>query len=360
MDTAETYRDFARHQAAGASPLYQALTAGVAGDPELLYFLDSLPAPKRQPNLLLAAVRYLDGTGDSYPAFRAFVVEHLDEIRTTMLERRTQTNEVGRCATLLPLLAQLPPPLALLEVGASAGLCLLPDRYGYDYDGRRIGPRESPVQLRCHVTGPAPIPAELPEVAWRAGVDLNPLDVHDRDDVRWLEALVWPGQPERVARLRAAVHLAQEEQLRIVRGDLNQELAGVAAQAPADATLVVFHSAVLVYLSPEDRTRFQEQVRRLPGHWVANEDPAVLPEAAGRVGRGQAGRGRPQGERAGFLLALDGDSPIGYTAPHGQWLDWLTPATAAGTAGGSLRRPAEAARGGQSVAEERLRSGRRP
>ena len=68
---------------------------------------------------------------------------HVDAVRGVMLARRTQTNEAGRCAALLPVLARLPQPLALLEVGAAAGLCLLPDRYGYDYGERRL-PAPSP------------------------------------------------------------------------------------------------------------------------------------------------------------------------------------------------------------------------
>jgi hypothetical protein len=89
--------------------------------------------------------------------------------------RRTQTNEPARCATLLPALAQLPPPLALIEVGASAGLTLLTDRYSYDYARHRITGRDplAPT-LRCQPGGPVPLPDRVPEIAWRAGLDLNP------------------------------------------------------------------------------------------------------------------------------------------------------------------------------------------
>lgn len=316
MDTANAYLDFARVQARGASPLYEEIASGVATDRWVLALLDQLPPEKRQPNLLLGAVRYLTRTPATYAEFRDWLLDHAVQVTATLLERRTQTNEVGRCATLLPLLAGLPQPLALLEVGASAGLCLLLDRYCYDYDGQRVGPADSPVELRCAVSGPAPIPTTLPEVVWRAGIDLNPLDVSNPDDVRWLEALVWPGQPERVDRLRAAVQLARDAGLRLVRGDLNDELGTLAAEAPAEATLVVFHSAVLPYLAPEDRQRFVEQVLALPGHWVANEAPHLLAEAANRLPR-------PAGDQRTFLLALDGVRPVAFTAPHGQWLDWF-------------------------------------
>jgi len=116
----------------------------VAEDRHLLAMLAPLSRPKQQPNLLLAAVRLLCGTPSGWEEFRACVEAHREEVLATTVAHRTQTNEPARCATLLPLLARLPPPLALLEVGASAGLCLLTDRYGYDYGGHQVEPVQHP------------------------------------------------------------------------------------------------------------------------------------------------------------------------------------------------------------------------
>jgi hypothetical protein len=187
---ADAYRRFGKVEARGKSSLYEALCEGVASDPDLLDLLVRQPPAKRQPNLLLAAVRFLFGTQPNYAAFRACVLGHQSDVEQILRSRRTQTNEPGRCAALLPALAMLPGPLALLEVGAAAGLCLLPDRYGYDYDGRRVGSGE--VIFPCTTYGPVPIPPRLPEIVWRAGIDLEPLDLEDGSAVRWLEALVWP------------------------------------------------------------------------------------------------------------------------------------------------------------------------
>lgn len=317
MDTADLYRRFAEREAHGHSARYEELAVRVAADEKLIALIEQLPEPKRQPNLLLAAVRHLDGPLRDPEEFTAWVVASWDRVRTTMLGRRTQTNEAGRCATLLPLLAALPQPLALIEVGASAGLCLYPDRYRYRYDdGAAFGPADSPVTLTCRTSGPVPLPERLPEVVWRAGIDLNPLDVRDADDMRWLESLVWPEQTDRADRLRNAVRIARAEPPHLVRGDLNETVRELVSQAPQGATPVVFHSAVLFYLPPEAREAFTETMRGLPARWISNEATSVLPSVASRLPRPA-----PQ-DRAVFALALD-EQPLAFTGPHGQSLEWF-------------------------------------
>lgn len=315
--TARRYRLMAERETHGISPSYEAICCGVAGDDELLARLDTLPTPKRQPNLLLGSVRFLGGAVSSWAEFREFTLDRWDEVAATMLARRTQTNEPGRCASLLPVLAALPQPIALLEVGASAGLCLYPDRYAYRYATEAgehvVG--DAAVELRCAVTGPAPLPAALPAVAWRRGLDLNPLDVREDEDVRWLESLIWPEQAERFDVLRQAVAVARAEPPTIVTGDLTCDLTTVGADAPSDATLVVFHSAVLAYVPIEGRIAFTEAVRRLgqsrPTVWVSNEARGVVP-----------GTEVEPGGAARFVLARDA-RPLARTGPHGQSLDWL-------------------------------------
>jgi hypothetical protein len=297
------------------SPSYEQLCLGVAADSEIIELLDTLPPPKRQPNLLLAAVRFHGGPVDSYAAFRAFLLASWDELSQTMLARRTQTNEPRRCATLLPALAALPQPLALVEVGAAAGLCLYPDRYAYRYaPGGVVG--SAALVFDCRASGPVPVPAALPEVAWRAGLDLNPLDVRDDEDVRWLESLIWPEQAERFDILRAAVAIARDDPAAVRRGDLTTELAAICADAPADATLVVYHSAVVSYLDDAERARFRAELAELaeqrPLTWLANEGPRVVVDVP-----------IPDGP-VPFVLSRDG-VPLGYADPHGGWLDWFPP-----------------------------------
>src|SRR5262249_29332063 len=147
-------------------------------------------------------------------------------------------------------LAQIPGPLALIEVGASAGLTLLFDRYSYDYGSVQLSGSDpdAPV-LRCALLGkvPAPIPQPMPDIVWRAGLDLNPLDVTKEEDVRWLSCHVWPGEGDRRERLDAAVVSARRDPPAVHRGDLLADLPALAAQAPREATVVIYHSAVLAY-----------------------------------------------------------------------------------------------------------------
>jgi hypothetical protein len=318
MDTAETYRTFA-DQTRNVSPCFEEWSLGVADDPEVIALIDSLPPAKRQPNIVFAAARWFGAEAGPYSQLRAVLLDQWGDIEALALIRSTQTNEAGRCATLLPLLASLPQPVALLEVGASAGLCLFPDRYSYRYsDGTRLDPAAgpSPVVLECDVRGAPPLPDRLPDVVWRAGIDINPLDVHDDEQMAWLELLVWPEHDHRRARLASAVELARETPPRIVRADLNDALEPLAAEAPSDATLVVFHTAVIAYLDEADRRRFTATVTSLDGHWISNEGPQVLPDVADTATRPTTYDVEP------ILLALDGQARA-WAGPHGQFLDWL-------------------------------------
>lgn len=299
---ARRYRRFAEHEAHGHSPLYECFAAGVAEDASILAFLADLPEAKQQPNLLLAALRFVAGTPAGWPDFAARFHAHRGDIATEMMRRRTQTNEPARCAVLLPVLSRLPGPLALIEVGASAGLCLLPDRYGYSYGDVAFGPEP---RFVCRATI---APDGPPAVAWRAGLDLNPLDVRNADEMAWLEALVWPDQPHRLSRLRAAVAVAQADPPPVEKGDLLTDLPALAANVPRDATLVVFHTAVLAYVTdPQARAGFARTVRELGAVWISNEIPVLS---------------SVKGPKGAFLLSVNGE-PAAWTDPHGAWIDWF-------------------------------------
>jgi hypothetical protein len=319
MTIAALYADFAAQEAHDVSPAYERLSSAVSRDDEVLGLVGTLPPAKWQPNLLFGVVRLLGGPVEDPAAFHDYTVANWPAVEAQLRVRVTQTNEAGRCAVLLPVLAALPQPLALLEVGASAGLCLYPDRYAYRYGDHLVG-SGAPV-LDCAATGIAP-PADVPEVVWRAGLDLNPLHVTDPADIAWLDALIWPEHTHRRARLRAAAAVAAAEPPLLVRGDLVDDLPALAAQAPAGATLVVFHTSVLYHVPAPRRELFAGLVRELPGHWVANEAPDVLP---------YPGLPAPPGDALHNVLALDG-TPLAWTRSHGQAMIWF-----AGRAGPGAR-----------------------
>lgn len=310
----ETYDHFAKVQAPGRSALYGTWAEVVAGDRAIVARLVALPEVKRQPNLLFTAVRVLYGLVDA-DGFRAACHDHWHAIDRLMRARSTQTNEPGRCAVLLPVLASLPQPLALLEVGASAGLCLLPDRYSYNYGTHGLIVDGAPPTFSCRVSGDGPA-ARAIEVVWRRGLDLNPVDLESADERAWLEALIWPGvEDERLPGLRGAIAVARRERPQVVRGDLRTDLRAVAADAPRDATLVVFHTAVLGYvLDAGERAAFGAAVRDLGARWLANEAPSIHPGA--HVPPEEAAQ-HPQD----FLLALDG-APLAWTEPYGRAIRW--------------------------------------
>lgn len=317
------YRRFAVREASGRSPLYEHLTMSLSNDAEVLGLIAALPQPKQQPNLLLAAYRHLFGVPANYSEFRQVLVDRFDAVRSIMLERSTQTNEPGRCAVLLPVLASLPQPLALLEVGASAGLCLFPDRYGYEYPSRSLRPpaeaKPHPV-FPCRAAATVQLPDTLPQIVWRAGLDLNPLDAGDPDEAAWLETLIWPEQEERRNRLRLALDIVAEKRPTIVKGDLlGPEFEALCRQAPQDATLVVFHTAVLAYVPRnDDRMRFANRASALSDVWICNEAPSVMPHF------GFAAADAPS--QGAFLLSVN-NRPAAWTDPHGAWIETIRDST---------------------------------
>ena len=318
MDTAERYLRFAAEEARHSSPTYEQLANFVANDTATLALLNNLPTAQRQPNLLFGAVRLLSGKVPEVGELSALVQQQASSLTALMLNRRTQTNEPGRTATLLPLLSQIPGPIALVEVGASAGLCLLPDHYAFQYNACDIISPKSLQQaplFKCTANAATPIPNELPEICWRRGIDINPLDPTNQDDMQWLETLIWPEHTSRLENFKKAVNIAARIKPRVDAGDLLIELKATIAHAPAGATLVIFHSAVLSYLSADARLQFRNLIEDINCIWISNEDHRLLPDITEKTTRCLS----PDK----FLLSMNGQ-PIAETGPHGQTIDWLT------------------------------------
>lgn len=237
---AQRFVRFADQECGAYAPLYDRLARGIARDPELLTIAAHARSGQQAPLLLLAAVHYLllcgadhglaafypsvadiavVPPGDPMPAFHAFCRDHRNALIDLVSAGLVQTNEPRRCTFLLPAFTTVAhlaggKPLALIEVGASAGFNLLFDRYGYDYGaGRSAGDPDAPIRFTCELRGQVlpPIHAGMPPVAARVGIDLNPIHAADPPATLWLRALVWPEHPERAALLQQVLVLAQRD-----------------------------------------------------------------------------------------------------------------------------------------------------
>jgi hypothetical protein len=218
--------------------------------------------------------------------------------------RRTQTNEVGRCTALVLGLARLRGPLALIDVGASAGLNLNLDRYAYDYGpAGSLVPPAAEITLPCEARGELRLPASLPPITWRAGIDLHPLDPRDPETVRWLRALVWPEQTGRLDRLEQALAVAAEHPVDVRAGDAIDLLPELARQAPRDARLVVMHASTLAYFAAPAREQLLAVCRDLGAHVLGSEGVPGQPWARNQV-------------------TMDG-KVLAYADPHGAWIQWM-------------------------------------
>ncbi len=314
---AERYGRFARDEAPGRSAVYAEWAAGVAADAAAQAVLARIPATRRQPPLVFAVTRLLGAPETSYPAWGRWLIAHADAVVAECARRSVQTNEPLRCAALLPALAVIDGPIALLEVGASAGLCLYPDRFSYRYDGAEpvhLDPAEgtSAVVLHCALRAPLPVLA-LPQIVWRAGIDLAPLPAADPAARAWLSALVWPGETGRVERIGAALDIAAADPPMLVAGDAADILPEVAAAAPRGVTLVVTTPGVLAHVPRAGRERIISAAR-VAGRWITLDAPGLHDGWNDPVSAG----GWPE---EGFALALDGDV-LAAADPLGRWLEW--------------------------------------
>jgi len=329
------------------APRHSAISAEIARQDDITSLMAYAPASQRNPVLLMAVLHWLVLRGSElklaewYPtvvdearsiddpalgsAVADFVEVHKETISDALSHRRTQTNEVGRCALFVAALSQvsdLGTPVVHIDIGTSAGLTLGLPRYAYRFDnGRTLGSSE--LTLSCSSRDAGFVADSLPTIVRSVGIDSAPLDVQSDDDAFWLQACVWPDQLDRFERLRTAIALAREQPPDVRKADATAGLASVVDEVGDVGDVVITSSWVLNYFSPSSRAAFLTELDRLG---AVRDITFVFAESAARV---------PELPHAESLYGRDATS-LGVMAwrsgactgqalaeahPHGYWYD---------------------------------------
>jgi hypothetical protein len=300
---AQVYRHFGEVDAAQTSPLYARIAVALSESGQALRAIEAAPARKRNPTIILAALHDLALAGrapalaaayaaaDREGAARAAIdtlLRMTDAVIAIVVRRKARNDETGRGAVLYPAIAEAARrvganAVGLIDAGRSAALNLNVDRVGITYsNGQSLGDLSSPVQLSASIVGGRPVPAgPIPEVVARVGLDLDPLDVTDPEDARWLRACLAPDRPEQIARLEAEMALAATAPPIQLRGDAVELLPDAVARVPADALPIVVTTWALSQFPVERRVRFRLRLDEAAASravaWVSVEGVGVAP-----------------------------------------------------------------------------------
>jgi hypothetical protein len=342
-------------------PLYDALCRHAAASPEVLAWLQDAAPEQRRPNLLLAALHdlVLEGRAPAlaayYPSaggerrvdaalagcFAATCAAHEAALRERIATRTTQTNEIGRCAVLWPVLQRLAHAtgasrIALLDVGCSAGLNLGVDAYRYETGAvARGAPAGAGVPtIRCRLVG-ARAPADdlpAPRIVERLGIDPAPIDVDDARAVRWLRACLWPHDTARRVRFDQAVALARAHRWPVRReADCTAAALDWVRTRPDDVLPVVFNSWVLTYFAPAALARHVARlgnlVQQRGAAWVSAEEPRLRVGGAAEPPLPADADAQARHATLWTVVRRGAEGPDAQvwarSHPHGAWLEWF-------------------------------------
>lgn len=291
MDTdalSKRFRIFAERECINSSSLYEHLALNIANDLELLKLAAHSNPRQPVPNLLLGAVHYLLLSGRKheltayYPSivdkpmessgavkyFKDFCMQFESEIIQLLENKLVQTNEVRRCAYLYPSFCRIyqitKKPLTLIEIGTSAGLQLLWDKYSYSYkSNQKYGYKPSTLEISAEVQGDRfPLLFEnSPPVDRRIGMDLHLNNLNDPEDYLWLKALIWPEHRERNSYFEKAAHCLKSQPLELIEGDGISILPDIVPNVSQDSTICIFHTHVANQIPANAKKNLSEQVQ---------------------------------------------------------------------------------------------------
>lgn len=329
---------FAERECVGSSELYEYLSIQISKDQELLELAGHSTPGQPVPNLFLGAIHFLlqkkpqhelaqyypslssrpKSYHDVFPAFKNFCQVHRDEIIGIIQTKIVQTNEVRRSAYLYPVFSQIynetSKPLALIEIGTSAGLQLLWDQYCYSYGSDKLyGFQHSDLHIKTEVRGSI-IPFLLkqsPPVSHRFGLDLHINDLSNQEDSLWLQSLIWPEHHERRELFQSATKILTErkDSIHLLEGDGVALLPKVTQKIPKESIICVFHTHVANQFPNELKNKLLEQIRKIGHdrdifHIYNNIQDRFLHMDA-------------------ILNQVERNQTIAETDGHGRWFKWL-------------------------------------
>ncbi|WP_096153565.1 MULTISPECIES: DUF2332 domain-containing protein [Bacillus] len=332
----QTFLNFAEKECKWSSLLYEFLSIKISKDDKLLEICSYAGKGQPVPNLLFGAVHYLLIKGknhplkefypsivsnpksykDSFEFFKDFCLKYKNEIESILKTRLVQTNEVRRCAYLYPVFCtiyeKVKKPLALIEIGTSAGLQLLWDKYSYSYRQNDIyGNIESKLHITAEIKGEnTPIlHSTPPPVSTRMGIDLNTIDLNDEDEKLWLKSLIWTEHTERLLMFEEASNYFKEVQVSLHNGDGVSLLPNFVDTIKEDSVICIFHTHVANQMTLEMKEQLLQTVeaigrKRDVFHIYNNIQDRYL-------------------HLDYYLDGMESKNTIAETDGHGRWFKWF-------------------------------------
>ena len=283
------FKRFSEEECKGTSELYEFLSLQIASDEQLLELSTYVSEGQPKPNMLFGAVHYLLLQGSnhqlkdyyesitnppknkegSFPLFKDFCLKNKQKIINIVKSKLVQTNEVRRCAYLYPTFCyafnQVNKPLAMIEIGTSAGLQLMWDKFSYSYgNDNKFGDVNSTVHITAEVKGERPeIPISSPPVKSRIGVDLNIIDFNNDEDYNWLKSLIWPEHKERLKLFDDAAELLKKHPPNLINGDGVLLLDSIVKEIPIDQAICVFHTHVANQMPKDMKINLLNKIEKI-------------------------------------------------------------------------------------------------
>ncbi|MGN6499761.1 MAG: DUF2332 domain-containing protein [Tsuneonella sp.] len=293
------------------APLADALPLRIAGGLHSLYLSGAQPE--------LGAIYRGEAAGRDTELVAEAIAAHEAQLMT-WLAGPPQTNEAGRSSSFIAAMLWLageglPPRFECLEIGSSAGINLMMDRYAYDLGGVRVGPADPVMRFEPDWQGKPP-PDRRIEIASLQGCDVAPVDLTDPAQALRLKAYIWPEHTVRFERMEAAIAAAKEKAPNLVKMTaadfMEQQLA---RPQDAGATRVLMHSIVWQYVPKDQQARVTAAMEAAGARATPDKPLAWIALEANRdthrhemTVRYWPGRAEPV--------------KLAEAHPHGAWVKW--------------------------------------